>query len=109
MIQIRFLVVIVQYSDSILSILAIYPTSLSFFKISLACYHFESFSFVISPALAHAGIRKIKKGGRVTRSKNLRKLKLIAKAITMSQKGEEKQLKMKSKTQRVQSAKTLYD
>ncbi|XP_074565828.1 uncharacterized protein LOC141822287 [Curcuma longa] len=53
--------------------------------------------------------RKIKKAGRVTRSKNLRKLKRVAKAITKNEKGEEKQLKMKSKTQRVQSAKTLYE
>ncbi|CAD5168160.1 unnamed protein product [Musa acuminata subsp. malaccensis] len=53
--------------------------------------------------------RKIKKAIPVKRSKNIRKLKLIAKAIANSEKGEEKQSRNKSKMLRIHSAKSLYD
>ncbi|WOL12976.1 hypothetical protein Cni_G21745 [Canna indica] len=53
--------------------------------------------------------RKGKKVVPMKRSKNVRKLKRIARAIVTSEKGEEKETKQKSKMLRVQSAKSLYD
>ncbi|CAL9042190.1 unnamed protein product [Musa banksii] len=61
-----------------------------------------------NPALGAIN-RKIKKAIPVKRSKNIRKLKLIAKAIANSEKGEEKQSRNKSKILRIHSAKSLYD
>ncbi|CAL9760267.1 unnamed protein product [Musa acuminata subsp. burmannicoides] len=61
-----------------------------------------------NPALGAIN-RKIKKAIPVKRSKNIRKLKLIAKAIANSEKGEEKQSRNKSKMLRIHSAKSLYD
>ncbi|XP_077242102.1 uncharacterized protein LOC143882504 [Tasmannia lanceolata] len=55
------------------------------------------------------GNRKIKKGIRMKRSKNLRKLKAIEKAVCKSEKLEVKISKNKSKMLRTQSAKSLYD
>lgn len=43
------------------------------------------------------------------RSKNVRKMKAIAKAISASEKTVEKVLKNENKKSRVQSAKTLYE
>lgn len=43
------------------------------------------------------------------RSKNVRKMKAIAKAISKNEKSVEKILKNESKKTRVQSAKTLYE
>jgi hypothetical protein len=53
--------------------------------------------------------RKIKKGVQVKRSKNVRKMKAIAKAISKNEQAEEKVQKAKGKKTRVQSAKSLYD
>ncbi|KAK9152511.1 hypothetical protein Syun_010820 [Stephania yunnanensis] len=53
--------------------------------------------------------RKIKKGAPTKRSKNLRKKKAIEKAISLSEKSEEKVLKNENKSSRTQSAKRLYD
>ncbi|KAK9156218.1 hypothetical protein Sjap_003698 [Stephania japonica] len=53
--------------------------------------------------------RKIKKGAPTSRSKNLRKKKAIEKAISLSEKSEEKILKNENKSSRTQSAKRLYD
>lgn len=43
------------------------------------------------------------------RSKNVRKMKAIAKAISIGEKTVEKVFKTESKTARTQSAKLLYD
>ncbi|KAK9133868.1 hypothetical protein Scep_013396 [Stephania cephalantha] len=51
----------------------------------------------------------IKKGAPTRRSKNLRKKKAIEKAISLSEKSEEKVLKNENKSSRTQSAKRLYD
>ncbi|XP_008800398.1 uncharacterized protein LOC103714773 [Phoenix dactylifera] len=61
-----------------------------------------------NPALG-ATDRKIKKTVQVKRSKNLRKLKAIARAITVGEKYEEKLSRNKNKMGRIQSAKSLYD
>ncbi|KAG1368193.1 putative Triosephosphate isomerase [Cocos nucifera] len=61
-----------------------------------------------NPALG-ATDRKIKKTVQVKRSNYLRKLKGIARAITNSEKYDEKLSKNKNKMVRVQSAKLLYD
>ncbi|XP_077211101.1 uncharacterized protein LOC143846530 isoform X4 [Tasmannia lanceolata] len=53
--------------------------------------------------------RKIKKGMPMKRSKNLRKLKSIEKAVCKSDMLEVKISKNKSKMLRIQSAKSLYD
>ncbi|KAJ8618097.1 hypothetical protein MRB53_014283 [Persea americana] len=53
--------------------------------------------------------RKIKKEAAMKRSKNLRKMKAIEKAISKSEQSEEKISKSKIKVQRIQSAKSLYD
>lgn len=54
--------------------------------------------------------RKTKQIGRpMKRSKNVRKMKAIAKAISASEKTVEKVLKNENKKSRVQSAKTLYE
>ncbi|KAJ0983653.1 hypothetical protein J5N97_011908 [Dioscorea zingiberensis] len=51
---------------------------------------------------------KIKKGIPLRRSKNLKKQKAIARAITNSEKSSEKVSKSKNRMSRIQSAKTLY-
>ena len=53
--------------------------------------------------------RKIKKGVQPKRTKNVRKMKAVARAISKTEKSEEKVLKAKSKKSRIQSAKSLYD
>ncbi|XP_023538255.1 uncharacterized protein LOC111799087 [Cucurbita pepo subsp. pepo] len=53
---------------------------------------------------------KLKKGGRLMkRSKNVRKTKAMAKAISKSEQSAEKILKNQGKTTRIHSAKTLYE
>ncbi|XP_015578842.1 uncharacterized protein LOC8282422 [Ricinus communis] len=52
--------------------------------------------------------RKVK-GRPMKRSKNVRKMKAIAKAISKSEKSVEKVMKKDGKTARTQSAKLLYD
>ncbi|EEF36590.1 conserved hypothetical protein [Ricinus communis] len=49
------------------------------------------------------------KGRPMKRSKNVRKMKAIAKAISKSEKSVEKVMKKDGKTARTQSAKLLYD
>ncbi|XP_072986339.1 uncharacterized protein [Typha latifolia] len=58
-------------------------------------------------ALNHVN-RKIKKAP-AKRSKNIRKQKAVARAISISEKSEVKISKSKNKIVRVQSAKSLYD
>ncbi|XP_078156972.1 uncharacterized protein LOC144552840 [Carex rostrata] len=53
--------------------------------------------------------RKINKGPQVRRTKNVRKMKSIARAVSIGEKKEEKIVKNKTKKLRIQSAKTLYD
>ncbi|KAM0892236.1 hypothetical protein ACQ4PT_025877 [Festuca glaucescens] len=53
--------------------------------------------------------RKIKKGAQTKRTKNMRKMKAVARAISKTEMSEEKVLKDKSKKSRIQSAKSLYD
>ena len=53
--------------------------------------------------------RNRKKGVTMKRSKNVRKMKAIAKAISQNEKSTEKISKNESKTMRAQSAKMLYD
>ncbi|KAJ1700711.1 hypothetical protein LUZ63_000490 [Rhynchospora breviuscula] len=53
--------------------------------------------------------RKINKGIQVRRTKNLRKKKSVARAISINEKNEEKVVRMKSKKIKIQSAKTLYE
>ncbi|KAF2314284.1 hypothetical protein P3X46_027058 [Hevea brasiliensis] len=52
--------------------------------------------------------RKVK-GRPMKRSKNVRKMKAVAKAISKNEQSVEKVLKNESKTARTQSAKLLYD
>ncbi|XP_059661562.1 uncharacterized protein LOC132307737 isoform X1 [Cornus florida] len=52
---------------------------------------------------------KIKRGVQMKRSKNVRKMKAIAKAISQNEKSSERISKNESKTARTQSAKKLYD
>ncbi|PON96533.1 hypothetical protein TorRG33x02_078060 [Trema orientale] len=52
---------------------------------------------------------KVKKGRPMKRSKNVRKMKSIAKAISKSEKAVEKVLKHENKKSRTQSAKLLYE
>ena len=52
---------------------------------------------------------KTKKGRPLKRTKNVRKIKAIAKAISKNEQYAEKKLKLENKKQRVQSAKLLYD
>ncbi|TVU38412.1 hypothetical protein EJB05_11780 [Eragrostis curvula] len=52
---------------------------------------------------------KIKKGVQIKRSKNVRKMKAVARAISKNEQSEEKVQKAKSKKTRIQSAKSLYD
>ena len=49
------------------------------------------------------------KGRPMKRSKNVRKMKAIAKAMSSNEKSAEKIVKNESKKIRVQSAKTLYE
>ena len=57
-----------------------------------------------------ATIMKMKQKGRpMKRSKNVRKMKAIAKALSANEKSIEKLSKNESKKSRVQSAKTLYE
>ncbi|XP_031405837.1 uncharacterized protein LOC116214595 [Punica granatum] len=53
--------------------------------------------------------RKVKKGRPMKRSKNARKMKAVAKAISQNEKVAEKVSKNEGKSVRTQSAKTLYD
>ncbi|KAH9618558.1 hypothetical protein KSS87_006326 [Heliosperma pusillum] len=53
--------------------------------------------------------RKVKRGVQMKRSKNVRKMKAIAKAISKTEKKSEKEVKVETKRMRVQSAKSLYD
>ncbi|XP_021288545.1 uncharacterized protein LOC110419770 [Herrania umbratica] len=52
---------------------------------------------------------KTKKGRPMKRSKNVRKMKAVAKAIATNEKYGEKNSKNESKKSRTQSAKLLYD
>ncbi|XP_027343792.1 uncharacterized protein LOC113856250 [Abrus precatorius] len=53
---------------------------------------------------------KIKQKGRpMKRSKNVRKIKAMAKAVSTNEKSAERVLKNESKKSRVQSAKTFYE
>ncbi|KAL7186370.1 hypothetical protein ACSBR2_028168 [Camellia fascicularis] len=52
---------------------------------------------------------KLKRGVQMKRSKNVRKMKAMAKAVSKNEKSLEKILKQESKTSRTQSAKKLYD
>ncbi|KAJ9567985.1 hypothetical protein OSB04_003951 [Centaurea solstitialis] len=54
-------------------------------------------------------IRKVKKGVQMKRTKNVRKLKAIAKAVSQNEKSAAKIVKNEGKTLRTQSAKKLYD
>ncbi|PWA87110.1 hypothetical protein CTI12_AA133320 [Artemisia annua] len=54
-------------------------------------------------------IRKIKKGVQMKRTKNVRKQKAIAKAVSQNEKSATKVEKNESKTLRTKSAKNLYD
>lgn len=53
--------------------------------------------------------RKIKKGVQIKRTKNVRKMKAVAKAISKNEQAEEKVQKEKGKKARIQSAKSLYN
>ncbi|KAM0018525.1 hypothetical protein Hdeb2414_s0026g00675001 [Helianthus debilis subsp. tardiflorus] len=53
--------------------------------------------------------RKIKKGVQMKRTKNVRKQKAIAKAVSQHEKSATKIEKNESKTLRTKSAKNLYD
>ncbi|GAV85357.1 hypothetical protein CFOL_v3_28795 [Cephalotus follicularis] len=53
--------------------------------------------------------KSMKKGRPMKKSKNVRKMKAIAKAISKNEKSAEKLLKHESKAMRTQSAKMLYD
>ncbi|KAJ8618083.1 hypothetical protein MRB53_014269 [Persea americana] len=53
--------------------------------------------------------RKIKKAAAMKRSKNLRQMKAIEKAISKSERSEEKISKRNVKVQKIQSAKSIYD
>ncbi|OMO80428.1 hypothetical protein CCACVL1_12969 [Corchorus capsularis] len=52
---------------------------------------------------------KMKKGRPMKRSKNVRKMKSVAKAIAKNEQYAEKTTKSESKKSRTQSAKSLYD
>ncbi|KAL2331487.1 hypothetical protein Fmac_019068 [Flemingia macrophylla] len=54
-------------------------------------------------------IKMKQKGRPMKRSKNVRKMKAIAKAVSANEKSAEKVFKNDSKRSRVQSAKTLYE
>ncbi|XAR67527.1 hypothetical protein NMG60_11002309 [Bertholletia excelsa] len=56
-----------------------------------------------------AANRKTKKGVQMKRSKNVRKMKAIEKAISQNEKSLEKILKSETKSLRTQSAQRLYD
>lgn len=57
-----------------------------------------------------ATILKVKQNGRpMKRSKNVRKMKKIAKAISANEKSAARVSKSENKKSRVQSAKTLYE
>ncbi|KAL7087753.1 hypothetical protein ACP275_13G088200 [Erythranthe tilingii] len=56
-----------------------------------------------------ASLRKTKKGRPMKRSKNVRKLKAVAKAICQTEKSVEKVSKGECKIVRTKSAKNLYD
>ncbi|PON44573.1 hypothetical protein PanWU01x14_265580 [Parasponia andersonii] len=58
---------------------------------------------------AGAPSMKVKKGRPMKRSKNVRKMKSIAKAISKSEKAVQKVLKHENKKSRTQSAKLLYE
>ncbi|XP_062077931.1 uncharacterized protein LOC133782614 [Humulus lupulus] len=58
---------------------------------------------------AGAPSMKVKKGRPMKRSKNVRKMKSIAKAISKNEKAVEKVLKHDDKKSRTQSAKLLYE
>ncbi|MQM01910.1 hypothetical protein Taro_034670 [Colocasia esculenta] len=63
---------------------------------------------VANPTLGTVS-RKIKKGVTIRRAKNLRKQKAVERAMSNTEKFEEKVSKSKDKMSRVQFAKTLYD
>ncbi|KAL3645499.1 hypothetical protein CASFOL_010679 [Castilleja foliolosa] len=75
----------------------------------------ESQAMDTSETVASSGtvgglLRKVKKGGRpMKRSKNVRKMKAVARAICKGEKSEEKVSKSESKTLRTKFAKNLYD
>ncbi|CAL5341894.1 unnamed protein product [Camellia sinensis] len=60
-------------------------------------------------AAPKAPLGKLKRGVQMKRSKNVRKMKAMAKAVSKNEKSLEKILKQESKTSRTQSAKKLYD
>ncbi|KAK9269611.1 hypothetical protein L1049_001388 [Liquidambar formosana] len=62
-----------------------------------------------APKKAFDALNRKIKGRPMKRSKNVRKMKTIAKAISQNEKSVEKVLKNESKTARTQSAKLLYD
>ncbi|KAF6163274.1 hypothetical protein GIB67_025138 [Kingdonia uniflora] len=62
-----------------------------------------------STALHGVANRKIKKGVQVRRTKSIKKMKALEKAISRSEKSAEKVVKSGKKTSRTQSAKKLYE
>ncbi|KAL2476129.1 hypothetical protein Adt_36865 [Abeliophyllum distichum] len=64
---------------------------------------------VAPKAFVGGSLRKMKMGRQMKRSKNVRKMKAIAKAISLNDKSEEKVLKNESKTLRTKFAKGLYE
>ncbi|XP_052177404.1 uncharacterized protein LOC127791524 [Diospyros lotus] len=66
----------------------------------------ESAAPDLSPGASN---RKTRKGVQMKRSKNVRKIKAIAKAVSQNEKILEKILKNENKTSKMNSAKRLYD
>nr|XP_043607961.1 uncharacterized protein LOC122579790 [Erigeron canadensis] len=63
----------------------------------------------VAPSRSQNINRKVKKGVQMKRTKNVRKLKAIAKAVSQNEKSATKVEKNESKTLRTKSAKNLYD
>ncbi|KAI3457511.1 hypothetical protein Pfo_014174 [Paulownia fortunei] len=64
---------------------------------------------VVSSVSVGGPLRKMNKGRPMKRSKNVRKMKAVAKAISLSEKSVVKISKSESKTSRTKFAKNLYD
>ncbi|KAL0443488.1 UNVERIFIED_CONTAM: hypothetical protein Slati_2071500 [Sesamum latifolium] len=64
---------------------------------------------IASSGSAGGSLRKTKKGRPMKRSKNVRKMKAVAKAISQGEKSVEKISKSEGKTFRSKFAKNLYD
>ncbi|XP_022862391.1 uncharacterized protein LOC111382599 [Olea europaea var. sylvestris] len=69
----------------------------------------DTLETVASSAFAGGPLRKKKMGKQMKRSKNVRKMKAIAKAISLNDKSDEKISKNESKTLRTKFAKKLYE